>query len=73
MLGLTPLMLEPSFQARFLVPMAISITWGLMSSTILTLLVLPAILVIVDDIAGTFHWLWFGMTRGDRKANIDAG
>ena len=71
-LGLTPLMLEPSFQARFLVPMAISITWGLMSSTILTLLVLPAILVIVDDIAGAFHWLWFGMTRADRRAGVDA-
>lgn len=70
-LGLTPLMLEPSFQARFLVPMAISITWGLMSSTILTLLVLPAILVIVDDVAGAFHWLWFGMTRADRHATLD--
>ena len=66
-LGLTPLMLEPSFQARFLVPMAISITWGLMSSTILTLLVLPAILVIVDDIAGAFHWLWFGRLRREQE------
>jgi len=66
-LGLTPLMLEPSFQARFLVPMAISITWGLMSSTILTLLVLPAILVIVDDITGAFHWLWFGRLRREQE------
>jgi PAS domain-containing protein len=67
-LGLTPLMLEPSFQARFLVPMAISITWGLMSSTILTLLVLPAILVIVDDITGAFHWLWFGRLRREQES-----
>ncbi|MCP4833644.1 MAG: efflux RND transporter permease subunit [Phycisphaera sp.] len=62
-LGLTPLMLEQSFQARFLVPMAISITWGLASATVLTLLLLPAILVIVDDVVGALHWLWFGTRR----------
>ena len=62
-LGLTPLMLEQSFQARFLIPMAISITCGLASSTILTLLVLPAILVIVDDIMAGVHWLWYGEHR----------
>ena len=67
-LGLTPLMLEQSFQAQFLIPMAISITCGLASSTVLTLLVLPAILVIVDDIVGLLHWLWFGMSRTDRAA-----
>lgn len=67
-LGLTPLMLEPSFQARFLVPMAISITWGLASATFLTLLLLPAILVIADDLVGLFHWLWFGTTREERSS-----
>ena len=69
-LGLTPLMLEQSFQARFLIPMAISITFGLMSSTFLTLLVLPAILVIVDDLVAAGHWLWFGMNRADRAATL---
>ncbi len=71
-LGLTPLMLEQSFQARFLIPMAISITFGLMSSTFLTLLVLPAILVIVDDITAAGHWLWFGMTRAERAEMFDS-
>ncbi|MFB0985302.1 MAG: efflux RND transporter permease subunit [Phycisphaerales bacterium] len=71
-LGLTPLMLEQSFQARFLIPMAISITFGLMSSTFLTLLVLPAILVIVDDFSAAAHWLWFGMTRADRAKMLDS-
>lgn len=62
-LGLTPLMLEQSFQARFLIPMAISITCGLASSTILTLLLLPAILVIVDDVKDAAFWLWYGKPR----------
>jgi len=49
-LGLSPLLLETSFQARFLIPMAISLCGGLISSAFLTLLLLPAILVIFDDI-----------------------
>jgi multidrug efflux pump subunit AcrB len=62
-LGLTPLMLEQSFQARFLIPMAISISFGLMSGTVLILLVLPCIVVIVDDIKAVLHFLWFGRPR----------
>ena len=62
-LGLTPLMLEQSFQAKFLIPMAISITCGLLSSTILTLLVLPAIMVIFNDIGSVMYRLWFGVER----------
>ncbi|MBX3355754.1 MAG: efflux RND transporter permease subunit [Phycisphaeraceae bacterium] len=49
-LGLSPLILETSFQARFLIPMAISLCGGLISSAFLTLLLLPAILMIFDDI-----------------------
>ena len=62
-LGLSPLMLEQSFQARFLIPMAISITAGLLSSTVLTLVVLPAIIVILDDIQKVLHRLWYGKPR----------
>jgi multidrug efflux pump subunit AcrB len=58
--GLSPLMLEQSFQARFLIPMAISLVFGLMSSTVLTLFALPAVLVVFDDIARTFRRLWHG-------------
>ncbi|MCP3905804.1 MAG: efflux RND transporter permease subunit [Planctomycetes bacterium] len=63
-LGLTPLMLEQSFQAKFLIPMAISISFGLMSATVLILLVLPCIMVIVDDLKAAGHYLWFGRRRG---------
>ena len=62
-LGLSPLMLEQSFQARFLIPMAISITAGLISSTVLTLVVLPAIIMIVDDVKGMLYWSWNGRSR----------
>lgn len=71
-LGLTPLMAEQSFQARFLIPMAISIAFGLLSSTVLTLVVLPAFLVVLDDIKAAAHFLWFGRTRADRAAEAAA-
>ena len=69
-LGLSPLMLEQSFQARFLIPMAISITAGLVSSTALTLIVLPAIIVILDDVNRFFHRLWFGVPRPESTESV---
>jgi HAE1 family hydrophobic/amphiphilic exporter-1 len=59
-LGLTPLMLEQSFQAKFLVPMAIAISFGLISATFLILLLLPCLVVIFDDIGRGTRFLWFG-------------
>jgi multidrug efflux pump subunit AcrB len=48
--GLFPLLLERSFQAQFLIPMAVSISFGLLAATLLTLLYVPALYLIVDDI-----------------------
>ncbi len=63
-LGLTPLILETSFQARFLIPMAISIAMGLISATVLILIVLPCAMLIFDDIKAAAYFLWHGRTRG---------
>jgi multidrug efflux pump subunit AcrB len=49
-LGLAPLLAETSFQARFLIPMGISIAFGLAFATILTLVVVPALYMIVYDL-----------------------
>ena len=47
--GLFPLLLERSFQAQFLIPMAVSISFGLFAATLLTLLFVPALYLIVED------------------------
>ncbi len=47
--GLTPLMLEQSMQAQFLIPMAISLAFGVAFATAITLLVVPAGYLILDD------------------------
>jgi multidrug efflux pump subunit AcrB len=49
-LGMGPLLLEQSFQAKFLIPMAISISGGLLFATVLTLIAVPALYIIVLDI-----------------------
>ena len=58
--GLAPLLLEESRQAQFLIPMAISISFGIAYATILTLLVLPLFLAFSNDIKKNIKWLITG-------------
>ncbi|HOJ68394.1 MAG TPA: efflux RND transporter permease subunit, partial [Candidatus Hydrogenedentes bacterium] len=59
--GLAPIMLERSFQARFLIPMAISLSFGLLFATLLTLLFIPVLLVILNDIKRGVRFLLTGV------------
>ena len=59
-LGLGPLILEKSFQAQFLIPMAISVAFGLIIATVVTLLLLPSILLIVNRYKWFIAQLWTG-------------
>ena len=58
--GLLPLILEQSFQARFLIPMAIALAVGLVSATLVILIVLPCIILVFYDIRSAAHQLWTG-------------
>ena len=49
--GLTPLMFETSVQAQFLIPMAVSIAFGLAFATSLVLLLVPALLTVHESVA----------------------
>lgn len=51
--GLAPLILEKSFQAQFLIPMAISVAYGLMVGTFILLVLIPALLMISNRIKRT--------------------
>jgi multidrug efflux pump subunit AcrB len=48
--GLTPILLERSLQAQFLIPMAISLGFGVLFGTGITLLLVPSLYMILDDI-----------------------
>ncbi len=47
--GLVPLLFETSYQAQFLIPMAITLVFGLAVNTVLVLLIVPALLAIQAD------------------------
>ena len=52
-LGLGPLLLETSPQAQFLIPMGVSLGFGILVSGLLVLFVTPAMAVVMDDLRGT--------------------
>ncbi|MBW1720202.1 MAG: efflux RND transporter permease subunit, partial [Deltaproteobacteria bacterium] len=52
--GLTPMLMERSLQAQFLIPMAISLGFGVLFGTGITLLLVPSLYMIMDDL----HDLW---------------
>lgn len=47
--GLSPMIFESSMQARFLIPMAVSLGFGVLFGTFIILLVIPAVYLIVED------------------------
>lgn len=51
--GLVPMLLETSVQAQFLIPMAISLAFGIMFSTVITLLLVPVFYLILNDLLPT--------------------
>jgi multidrug efflux pump subunit AcrB len=54
-LGVTPLILADTVQARFLVPMAVSLAGGVLFATFVSLLLIPCLLVAVEETRR--HWL----------------
>ncbi len=48
--GLAPMLLEKSLQARFLIPMAISLAFGVAFATLITLILVPSLYMILEDV-----------------------
>lgn len=57
--GLAPMIFETSRQARFLIPMALSLGFGILFATVITLLLVPSLYLIIDDILQ-----WYGRVFG---------
>lgn len=54
-LGLTPMLFETSLQARFLIPMAVSLATGIVFASVVIIFLVPALVVIRDDILNLFR------------------
>ncbi len=68
--GLTPILLERSIQAQFLIPMAVSLGFGVLFATVITLVLIPCGYVIHDDIHRLLKWLGIG---SETKAHSTKG
>ena len=61
--GLAPMMFEPSVQARFLIPMAISLGFGVLFSTFIILGLVPCFYMVIEDV-----YRLFGATTAARPS-----
>lgn len=75
--GLMPIILERSMQATYLKPMAISIAFGVLFATLITLVLIPCFMAILNDIRRFFYYLGKGEwptreeVEGRSKISID--
>lgn len=53
--GLAPIIMETSRQARFLIPMAISLGFGILFATLITLVMVPCLYLILEDVKSLFR------------------
>ncbi len=58
--GVTPLILEESLQAQFLIPMAVALAAGVLFATAVTLVLVPALYLVMDDIRSVARWIVHG-------------
>ena len=70
--GLTPLLLEKSLQAQFLIPMAVSLAFGVLFATFITLLLIPVLYAIYEDSKAKLARAWRGR-RGGRGRGRERG
>ncbi len=54
-LGLLPILLETSLQAKFLIPMVISLATGIIFATLIILLLVPCLVIVVEDLKNLFR------------------
>ena len=69
--GLAPLMWNRSFDAAFMVPMAVSLGFGVLFATFITLILVPTSYMILDDLGRTMRGV-FGR-RESAEAEVPGG
>lgn len=68
--GLYPIILEKSFQAQFLIPMAISLAYGVLVGTAFILVFFPALISILNDIKVWIRWAWTGVKPAPEDVEV---
>ncbi len=72
--GLYPIILEGSFQAQFLVPMAVALAYGVLVGTGFILIFFPVIILALNDLKRNYKWMYnrinLWVLRGDPKRGV---
>ena len=69
--GLLPILLEKSVQAQFVIPMAISVGFGIMFATVITLFLIPSLYMLQIDFLARWRYLWdllLGRSESSQRA-----
>lgn len=53
-IGLIPILMETSLQAQLVIPMAVSLAFGVLFATVITLILIPCLYVFLEDVKGMF-------------------
>ncbi|MDI5874478.1 efflux RND transporter permease subunit [Shewanella xiamenensis] len=73
--GLVPIILERSLQAQIVIPMATSLAFGILFSTVVTLILVPLLYIILDDAKRVgslfYHWWWRPKKTQDTPLHIN--
>lgn len=69
--GLYPLILEKSFQAQFLIPMAVSVAYGVLFGTLILLLFFPPLIMYMNDMRRARFWLWRGGKQAPNRIEVE--
>jgi predicted RND superfamily exporter protein len=69
--GLLPIIMETSFQAQFLIPMAVSIAFGLIFGTIFILFFFPMIILVHNDMRRAWHLIMNPKTKAIKDSGFD--
>ena len=73
--GLVPIIMEKSLQAKIVIPMATSLAFGILFSTVVTLILVPVLYIILDDIkrglSRLYLWWWQPKTRTEPIGSDD--
>ena len=70
-IGVAPLILENSAQARFLIPMAISLAFGVLFATVITLLIVPCLYLIGEDARLFIHRMKTRIPAASETDDVD--
>lgn len=69
--GLMPMLLETDLQARFLIPMAVSLSFGILFATLITLVLVPSVYLILEDLLRLFKVKDERLVKPDSSAEKD--